>query len=426
MKKLVFLSLLVLLISACVSRESVFSTLKGNSGLIAYLGIDGNVYVSDEGGDNQSQLTRDAKNQTNDFVAYQLPTWSQDGNQLAFIRSSGTTVTSSSNIMVANVSNNDVSEIYTSEMEHPFYMLWSPDDTHVTFLSTSATQGLLLLQSVSVDGNEHSIIDTGSPYYWSWAPDGRALITHSGGADASTTPEHLAFLQMQDSNVVEDDLDVNPGSFQAPVWSPDGNHIAIPRTEDGKNEIILTDGHGEFESVVGNFSNYTAVGWSGNATKLAYIDGDITSLNAGVIGKLNVVDIDTMQTTTAESDSVLAFFWSPSGRELVYFVPVLAAGSGSSSATSQQLYLQTFILNAETGESRELFTFQPTQQFVSILPYFDQYHQSNTIWSPDSQNIVLSFIGQDDNPGIAVIDVTTAELSTKLLANGVLAFWSWK
>jgi len=426
MKKLSFLGLIMLVISACVSRESFFSTIKGNSGLIAYLGVDGNVYVADQAGDNLSQLTSDAKNQTNNFISYQLPTWSQDGDQLAFIRTSGTTSTSSSNIMVADISSDDVSEIYASETEHPFYMLWSPDDVHVSFLSTSATQGLLLLQSTSVNSEDRTIVDTGSPYYWSWAPDGKTLITHSGGADASTTPEHLAFLQMQDSSVVEDDLDINPGSFQAPAWSPNGSHIALTRSEVGKNEIILTNGHGEFENVVGNFSNYAAVGWSGNSAKLAYIDGDITSLNAGVIGKLNIVDIATMQTTTAESDSVLAFFWSPSGRELVYFIPVLGAGSNSSPTASQKLFLQTFILDATTGVSRELFTFQPTQPFISILPYFDQYHQSNTIWSPDGQHLVLSFIGQDSNPGIAVIDVTSEELTTQLLAEGVLAFWSWK
>ncbi|HET8564308.1 MAG TPA: hypothetical protein VFM35_10590, partial [Candidatus Binatia bacterium] len=67
----------------------------------------------------------------------------------------------------------------------------------------------------------------------------------------------------------------------------------------------------------------------------------------------------------------------------------------------------------------------PTSQFVSILPYFDQYHQSTTIWSPDSNNLVLSFTDSNNSPGIAVA-AASGQLEPRMLAQGYLAFWSWK
>jgi hypothetical protein len=82
-------------------------------------------------------------------------------------------------------------------------------------------------------------------------------------------------------------------------------------------------------------------------------------------------------------------------------------------------------LDVTTGESRELFTYQPTQQFLSVLPYFDQYDQSVTIWSPDNNNLVLSFLGSSGKPGIAVV-AASGKLEPRILAEGYLAFWSWK
>ncbi|HXQ37896.1 MAG TPA: hypothetical protein VN843_28070, partial [Anaerolineales bacterium] len=69
--------------------------------------------------------------------------------------------------------------------------------------------------------------------------------------------------------------------------------------------------------------------------------------------------------------------------------------------------------------------YQPTEQFANILPYFDQYHQSVTIWSPDNNNLVLSFVNNNGGSGIAIV-AASGQLEPRLLAEGFLAFWSWK
>lgn len=437
MKKIFVYILSALLIASCLPRNiqvpqsPLLSTLERKSGLIAYLGPDGNMYVSDQGGGNLTQLTDDAvipQSQGEPTLYYQYPTWSRDGSQLAFIGLSSDGGQTQSKLMIANMDDDSVNEVYASESEHPIYLNWSPDNANVSFISTSISGQNIILQSVPAQGGDRTILDTGSPYYWSWAPDGSVMIVHAGGASASS-PEHIAFLNVESTPVTEQGLESTPGSFQAPAWSPDGNHIALARTSEQENEIIVTDAAGEDPKKIGTFANKTAFAWSSDSTRLAYIDGE-QALSAGTIGSLHIVDVATSEETVEEAN-IIAFFWSASGEQIAYFVLLQAdSGSGSgdsggSTQTTPQFVLELHVLDVTNGENRELFTYRPTQQFLSILPYFDQYHQSVTIWSPDNNNLVLSFLDNSGNPGIAVV-AASGQLEPRLLAQGYLAFWSWR
>jgi Tol biopolymer transport system component len=437
MKKLLVFALSALLIASCLPRDMqvpqspLLSTLERKSGLIAYLGADGNMYVSDQAGGNRKQLTEDAvipENQGEPVLYYQYPTWSRDGSQLAFIGLNSNGDKTESKLMIANVDTDAVDEVYTSENEHPIYLNWSPDNANVSFISTNVSGQNLILQSVPAQGGERTILDTGSPYYWSWAPDGSVMIVHVGGAAASS-PEHLAFLDVSAENVTEHGLEADPGSFQAPAWSPDGSRIALARVSDEKNEIVVTDATAQNAKTIGTFTEKTAFAWSHDGTRIAYLDG-VQALDAGTIGSMHVVDLETSE-EIVQDNNIIAFFWSPSSQELAYFVLVQAQSEGGSSGnsggdtqTTPQFLLQLHVLDVTSGESRQLFTYRPTQQFLGVLPYFDQYHQSATIWSPDNNNLVLSFLGQS-GPGIAVV-AASGKLEPRLLAEGYLAFWSWE
>jgi TolB protein len=436
MKKLLTFIVSALLIASCLPRDMqvpqspLLSTLERKSGLISYMGIDGNMYVSDQGGGKLKQLTEDAvipENQGDPVLYYQYPTWSRDGSQLAFMGVSADGQEATSKLMVANMDDDSVKEVYTSESEHPIYLNWSPDNANLSFISTTVSGQNIMLQSVPATGGERTILDTGSPYYWSWAPDGSTMIVHAGGA-ATSSPEHLAFLNvdLESTAVTEYGLDSTPASFQAPAWSPDGSRIAVARTTEDQNEIIVTDAGGENPQTVGTFTEKTAFAWSSDGTRFAYIDGE-QALDAGTIGPLHIVDMETSEEIVKE-ENIIAFFWSPSGEEIAYFILLQTQAEGNSSGesggtqASAQYVLNLHVLDVTNGESRELFTYRPTQQFLNILPYFDQYHQSATIWSPDNNNLVLSFLGQS-GPGIAVV-AASGNLEPRFLAQGFLAFWS--
>ena len=439
MKKILPFLVSALLIASCLPRDMqvpqspLLSTLERKSGLISYIGVDGNLYVSDQGGGSLKQLTEDAlipENQGEPVLYYQYPTWSRDGSQLAFMGVSSDGQAVETKLMIANIDDDSVTEVYKTDSEHPTYLNWSPDNANLSFISTTVSGQNMILQSVPSEGGERTILDTGSPYYWSWAPDGNVMIVHAGGA-ATSHPEHLAFLSVDTASetVTEHGLDSTPAAFQAPAWSPDGSRIALARSKDDKNEIIVTDATGENPQTVGTFAEKTAFAWSRDGTRLAYIDG-IQALEAGTIGSLHVVDLETDEEIVQEGD-IIAFFWSPSGEELAYFILQQAQSESTSSSetggTAQeplQYVVNLQVLDVTSGESRELFTYRPTQQFLGMLPYFDQYHQSATIWSPDNNNLVLSFLGQS-GPGIAVV-AASGNLEPRLLAQGYMAFWSWE
>lgn len=439
MKKILPFLVSALLIASCLPRDMqvpqspLLSTLERKSGLISYIGVDGNMYVSDQGGGSLKQLTEDAlipENQGEPVLYYQYPTWSRDGSQLAFMGVSSDGQAVETKLMVANMDDDSVTEVYKTDSEHPIYLNWSPDNANLSFISTTVSGQNMILQSVPSEGGERTILDTGSPYYWSWAPDGNVMIVHAGGAVASS-PEHLAFLSVdaESETVREHGLDSTPAAFQAPAWSPDGSRIAMAHSTDDKNEIIVTDAAGENPQAVGTFTEKTAFAWSREGTRLAYIDG-IQALEAGTIGSLHVVDLETGEEIVQEGD-IIAFFWSPSGEELAYFILQQAqsesTSSNESSGTAQeplQYVVNLQVLDVTSSESRELFTYRPTQQFLGMLPYFDQYHQSATIWSPDNNNLVLSFLGQS-GPGIAVV-AASGNLEPRFLAQGYMAFWSWE
>lgn len=429
MKKLFLFLCSALVIASCLPQDMrmpqspALSLLERKSGLIAYLGVDGNMYVSDQAGRNLRQLTDDAEiSQSGSLRYYQFPTWSRDSNQLAFIGLRAEGSRTESRVLIANMEDDSVEEIYTSETEHPVYLNWSPDNANLSFISTTVSGQNLMLQSVPSGGGERTILDTGSPYYWSWAPDGSVMIVHAGGAAASPSPQRLAFLDVSTDTVSEHGLDAIPAPFQAPAWSPDGSRIALARVTDDAREIVVTDAAGEDAQVIGTFETKTAFAWSSDGTRLAYIDGR-QPLDAGTIGSLHVFDFETSEDVVEGSD-VLGFFWAPSGEEIAYFELLQAQPEEGQSQTTPQYLLGLHVLDVTSGESRELFTYQPTQQFLSVLPYFDQYHQSVTIWSPDNNNLVLSFLGES-GPGIAVV-AASGTLEPRFLAQGLLAFWSWE
>src|SRR5258706_9344817 len=81
---------LALLVSAClpdgvrVPQSQLSGLLERKAGLIAYLGIDGNIYTIDQVGQRKTQITKDAFLNNNDFMFYGLPTWAPDSNSIAF------------------------------------------------------------------------------------------------------------------------------------------------------------------------------------------------------------------------------------------------------------------------------------------------------------------------------------------------------
>ena len=432
------LPIVALALAGCSERglrlpqSPLLASLERKSGLIAYVGPDGNVYTIDQGGGNQSMITDDAHPvEAGVRRFYDFPTWSTAENRLAFVGfevdQDGRTT---AGIFTAQPKDKPPIEVYSSDQHLPFYLYWSPDGEWVSFLSSSLESNSMAMQLAPAAGGETSLIDTGRPYYWAWAPEGMQVLTHVGGSSA-TNPgaAHISFLEM-DPSVREVGVRIEPTSFQAPAYSPDGEYVLLAGDSgDGQPQLVLANSGGEVLRSLVDYEGSIAFAWAPRGDYAAYLSGDTSS--QALIGSLTFVDLrqpDDPQQITTDAERVLGFFWAPDGKKVAYFVPVMvssAAEGEQQTAENTQFLLELHIAEARSGSTRRIAAFQPTRTFLNIFPFFDQYQRSVTIWSPDSNYLVVSAVASQDQQGLFIVPAS-GDFEPRFLAEGNVGFWSWK
>ncbi len=230
--------------------------------------------------------------------------------------------------------------------------------------------------------------------------------------------------------VSEDGLSARPASFQAPAWSPDGKQALLAVTTDDGLALIVADQTGAEQARLATLDGGVAFGWSPNGKHVAYVSGEASAL--GMLGKLTIVNPrNAQEAVTLPEDAVIAFFWAPNSKELAYFVPEIISPTpqpGEDASQSGQVLVLHLFITDSAGKSKQIATFIPTRDFYSILPYFDQYQHSTTLWSPDSQDLVLSAFtagnGQAQQ-GVFVVH-SSGNLEPRFLKEGTLGLWSPK
>ncbi len=436
------LMVLAVLAAACVPegvrlpQSPLLGALERKSGLIAYVGLDGNIHTIDQAGGRKTAITDDADLASEDGSVrfYDFPTWEPSGERLAY---QGFSLTGegrqSVGLYTSHQEGGEATEIYNSRDMLPIYIYWSPDGELVSFLTASVGGGPLALQVVPSSGGDVEVIDTGSPYYWVWSPNTQQLLAHVGGAARLNPGGARLSLLTLGPNVSEIGLGLEPSSFRAPVFSPDGSHSLLAvEGGAGREELVLADSDGNVLSPLAPIQGAVAFDWAPAGDFVAYVESD--SPGEGVLGSLRFLDLADIRNpipVDTESDGVAAFFWSPQGDKVAFFEPRVLQGTadpeseGETGTETRELVLTVSIAEARSGETRELVTFRPTQQFLNILPFFDQYQRSATIWSPDGSNIVLPAMRADGTPGIFIVPVS-GQLGERFIEDGTLAFWSWQ
>jgi len=429
-----FLGILFLL-GACVPsglqlpESPLLSSLERKSGLIAYTGLDGNIYSVDQGGGHQAAVTSDAALEPDAegrVRFYQYPAWARDNRRLAFVGIEGS-ATEISTVRLFNAASNgeDMLEIFNSSDQLPFYLYWSPDSKLISFLASSLSGSDISLLLVPSQGGDSQTVHMGSPLYWAWAPDNRSIVIHSGGATNSGRNARLAIHTFAYGGE-DTQLDMRPVAFQAPTWSPDGKEmlLAVEAESEGVENLILADDHGSLKRPIADINSPVAFGWSPNGDRIAFISNIEDGL-PGSGNKLMIVDPrEPEKAKQVSEDAVVAFFWSPDSKKVAYFTPTLVTAD-ETDPSQQSLGFQAQIYNLINEKTQDVGAFVPTQQFSSILSFFDQYQHSISLWSPDSRNLVLSAQLPDGSPSIFVVEAS-GNLKPRYVADGYLGVWSWK
>ncbi|MBL8058762.1 MAG: PD40 domain-containing protein [Anaerolineales bacterium] len=420
---LAWLAVLALGVTACLPegmrlpQNEFLPLLERKSGLIAYLGTDGNIYMVDQSGSSPRQVTTDARIAESGYRVYGVPTWTADGQHLAFAAYEGEGNANPTKNSLLTVERNGTTpvEAYSSP-DYVIYYSWSPDGRRMGVLSETPGGQALALKLVPAEGGEPETLDTGSPLYWTWAPDSRSLLLHANGAAG-----RLAFLNLGEA-VVESGLNAAPSAFKAPAYSPDGRQVLYAtQTAASRSALVLADQDGSHAQTLQEFEpdQDVAFAWSPDGRRVAYLS------TPQLAGPITVIDPAGRQDPLSIEEEAYGFFWSPDSRSLAYFATETLTPEDNPDLTEPITVWKLMVLDARSGAVRRLTRFQPTERFLQLLPFFDQYHQSLTIWSPDSQNLVVSAYGAPDQPGLFVV-AASGHLEPRFIAEGLLGVWSWK
>ena len=370
--------------------------------------------------------------------------WSHDGQRLMFAESER----NQSRVSSARPDGQDTRVLYESERTSaPFYLYGSPDDRHVAFLLPDSAEGMQLYIAETDRPNSAQAALSGQPSYSSWSPDSRALLVHIGGARAE------AYVGTYDlSAAATQTIETQPAAFQAPFWSPTGEARWLYARRSGSGgELVI--GAEKASRTLAEFDDGITFGWSPDGRRVAYA---LNTRDSFLYESLTVIDLAASSSQVVFKGNVLAFFWSPDGKKLAYLTGALvepspigragglaapalpslrgaqpersaAQSKARDEAIAQRRTLEVtwHVLDLISGRAIDLNTFQPTESFIYLIQYFDQFAQSAAVWSPDSRSLVYTGQPLIGKRGVYVIDAQDAA-RPRFVGPGDFAIWSWR
>ena len=186
---------------------TVASKVAGLPGRLAILNAAGDLVTMNPDGSHELVLDRVEAGRSQ----VRQPTWSPDGRSVAWVHVEITEAGALSSAVATSTGDGTrPTEARTAVV--PFYLSWDPTSSRIAYLG-SPSEDDIELGILEVAGRSSGTpLDTGRPFYLSWAPNGDQLFVHVGedrlerlGLDGSLT------------TVAE-----RPGTFSAPVWTADG------------------------------------------------------------------------------------------------------------------------------------------------------------------------------------------------------------
>ena len=188
-----------------------------------------NIHVMDADGRNLIELTRESSNTE--------PAWSPDGTKIAFIRAKGRT-----HVWVMDTDGGNLLQL--TRLGSNYNPAWSPDSHRIAFVTRNRHGGPEIYVIDRHGDNEqrltHDLEKKGHP---SWSPDGQWIAhesLHKGDG-------YQIFVVRTDGSGHRKQLTRKPPHKERPAWSPDGGWIAYVEVVPNKNTTIhLMAADGEY------------------------------------------------------------------------------------------------------------------------------------------------------------------------------------
>jgi len=411
------------------SPNPVGSETKDDSGRLAYISADGNIYITTSALDEHFAVTQDATaSPEGPGLSYPRVAWSPDG-QLAYASVVREGNDAQARLYVAETPEAPARLVGQSDRHFVIYVYWSPvpcndkpDCNRLGYLIEEPEGIALHIVDMSADEITNEVAGYGWPFYFSWSPDGRHMLWHTGGAARFNREARLARFSLEERQI--ESLSIDPGLFIAPAWSPLGDEWLLVAGQDNRDLLYRMEAANAGsipaarDALASAEDKYMVFSWSPKGERVAF---STLRSNAGLIfGPIHVYDLGTGETKqiTASSFDISGFFWSPDGERIGYL---------SRLTLRDATWMQWRVYDLVEDIDRGFEAFNPSYQMRYVISSFNQYAQSHRLWSPDGRYLVYADQTKVGLERIWMVD-TFAERGADpiFVAEGSMGFWSWK
>ncbi len=399
---------------------------------IAYVGVDGNLsIINPDGSDARGLTVTDPRagpgghvftSGSDSQIYYAWPTWSPDNTKLAATRITIYSGRPTYSLEVVDTATGQVTKVYQNEpgtspvaRGNPHCVCWSPDSKHLAFIA-STQRGLVLFVSSPGQNSELMLLVEGMPLYFRWLHDSDALAIHRG--------EDLILVSIRghQRQTIAEWGNVGFG-FRVPAISRDSSRMTYTSTSDHGNAVYMANIQPQVSetTLMRDIGTQTALMWSPTRDELAIADSQEES--GPQFEFLTIVDSQGSTIMAPISGPILAYFWSPDGDKIAYV----------SYQQERNRFTWNYVDRSE-GRPVDLGEYWPSEEYVTMLTFFDQYACSNSLWSPDSTSIVFAgTLGPRSDTGngaspmkdkVHVLDVRDGATS-RPISTSRFASWSW-
>jgi TolB protein len=371
---------------------TVASDLAGLTGRLAVLNAEGNLVTLDPDGSGEVVLDEIEAGRSQ----VRQPTWSPDGSRVAWVH---VEVTDDETLEAVLATSTDAggraTEARTGAVV-PFYLSWDPTSSRIAYLG--GREADIEIGIVENERGRVTPLDTGQPYYLSWAPEGDEMLVHVG-------EDRLERLELDGTLTTVAD---RPGTFFAPVWTGDGRSFVYASATARGQHLVVHDVDARNGSQLVPFDGLVRFVVSPDGRRIAF-----QILEQQSAQPLTVIDVRSGETTEIVEGLTSGFFWSPNGERLLYLVPDpdedrfwyrWGVWDGTSSFTTPRFLLSLLVVE-------------------EYLPFFEQYAQSMSLWSPDGR--AFAYPGQNEAGELGIwVQSAEPDRAPVLVADGTFVAWS--